>query len=374
MDALILSCSTGGGHNAAARAIKEEMTRRGHNAVMLDPYRFAGNDLDKKVANGYIKIAQKTPRLFGAIYGIGNGYRRLPIKSPVYAVNKLMFDKMKEFLENNHFDVILTTHLYPGEILTNMKEKGFPVPPTVFVATDYVCIPFTEELSCDWFVTPSEELNGDFVRRGIDEKKLFAAGIPVSAVFNEDISKPDAAKAIGLDPTKKHLLLSGGSIGGGMLEKSLAVLDRYLKENPEYDLTVICGNNESLKKRLSERYGNDKRIFIIASTNKISLYMKASEAYLSKPGGLSSTEAAVSQTPLIHISPIPGCENKNMKFFEEHGMSIAVGGDEEKLQKALEALKDENFIRKMKENQKKYINGEAASDICDLAEEQERKG
>ena len=55
-------------------------------------------------------------------------------------------------------------------------------------------------------------------------------------------------------------------------------------------------------------------------------------------------------------------------------MSIAVGGDEEKLQKALEALKDENFIRKMKENQKKYINGEAASDICDLAEEQERKG
>lgn len=335
MDALIMSCSTGGGHNAAARAIKEEMTRRGHNAVMLDPYRLAGNDLDKKVANGYIKIAQKTPRLFGAIYGIGNGYRRLPIKSPVYAVNKLMFDKMKEFLENNHFDVILTTHLYPGEILTNMKKKGFPVPPTVFVATDYVCIPFTEELSCDWFVTPSEELNGDFVRRGIDEKKLFAAGIPVSAVFNEDISKPDAAKAIGLDPTKKHLLLSGGSIGGGMLEKSLAVLDRYLKENPEYDLTVICGNNESLKKRLSERYGNDKRIFIIASTNKISLYMKASEAYLSKPGGLSSTEAAVSQTPLIHISPIPGCENKNMKFFEEHGMSIAVGGDEEKLQKRL---------------------------------------
>ena len=102
--------------------------------------------------------------------------------------------------------------------------------------------------------------------------------------------------------------------------------------------------------------------------------MKASEAYLSKPGGLSSTEAAVSQTPLIHISPIPGCENKNMKFFEEHGMSIAVGGDEEKLQKALEALNDEDFIRKMKENQKKYINGEAASDICDLAEEQERTG
>ena len=374
MDALIMSCSTGGGHNAAARAIKEEMTRRGHNAVLLDPYKLAGGNLDRKVANGYVKIAQRTPRLFGAIYGIGNGYRRLPIKSPVYAVNKLMFDKMKEFLENNHFDIILMTHLYPGEILTNMKKKGFPVPPTVFVATDYVCIPFTEELSCDWFVTPSEELNGDFVRRGIDEKRLFAAGIPVSGVFNSDVSKEDASKTVGLDSRKKHLLLSGGSIGGGMLSKSLSVLDEYLQENPDYDLTVICGNNERLREKLENRYKNNPRIIIIGSTDKISLYMRASEAYLSKPGGLSSTEAAVSQTPLIHISPIPGCENKNMRFFEEHGMSVAVGGDEEKLKKALETLKDEHFVRIMKENQKKYINGEAAADICDLAEEQERKG
>lgn len=373
MDALIMSCSTGGGHNAAARAIKEEMTRRGHNAVMLDPYRLAGKNLDKLVADGYIKIAQKTPHLFGAIYGLGNGYRRLPIKSPVYALNKLMFDKMKEFLENNKFDRILMTHLYPGEILTNMKKKGVRIPPTVFVATDYVCIPFTEELDCDWFVTPSKELNGDFVRRGIDESKLFAAGIPVSAVFAEKISKEDAAREVGLDPSKKHLLLSGGSIGGGMLEKSFSVLDGYLQENKDYDLTVICGNNEKLKSRLTENFANDGRINIIGSTDKISLFMKASEAYLSKPGGLSSTEAAVSQTPLIHISPIPGCENKNMKFFEEHGMCIAVGGDENKLKKALDTIKNKDFVDKMKENQKKYINGNAAADICTLAEKQERK-
>ena len=63
MDTLIMSCSTGGGHNAAARAVKEDMIRRGHRAVMLDPYRLAGKGLDKKVGDGYIKIAQKTPRL-----------------------------------------------------------------------------------------------------------------------------------------------------------------------------------------------------------------------------------------------------------------------------------------------------------------------
>ena len=30
MEALILSCGTGGGHNAAGYAVKEELERRGH--------------------------------------------------------------------------------------------------------------------------------------------------------------------------------------------------------------------------------------------------------------------------------------------------------------------------------------------------------
>ena len=39
MEALILSCGTGGGHNSAALAIKEEMEQRGHRVTMMNPYR-----------------------------------------------------------------------------------------------------------------------------------------------------------------------------------------------------------------------------------------------------------------------------------------------------------------------------------------------
>ena len=35
-------------------------------------------------------------------------------------------------------------------------------------------------------------------------------------------------------------------------------------------------------------------------------YMAACDVFITKPGGLSSTEAAVAGIPLIHISPIPG--------------------------------------------------------------------
>ena len=42
MDALILSCGTGGGHNAAGYAVREELERRGHKAglqVYIPPKR-----------------------------------------------------------------------------------------------------------------------------------------------------------------------------------------------------------------------------------------------------------------------------------------------------------------------------------------------
>ena len=87
---------------------------------------------------------------------------------------------------------------------------------------------------------------------------------------------------------------------------------------------------------------------------------------LSKPGGLSSTEAAVSGIPLIHISPIPGCENKNMEFFRQCGMCLAVGNRVEELPAALEKLQE--LAPQMRANQKKYINAAAAEDICKFAE------
>lgn len=369
MDALILSCSTGGGHNAAGYAIKEELERRNHNVTMFDPYELAGNDLDKKVGGCYIKIAQNMPHLFGLVYSIGNEYRKLPFRSPVYAVNKAMLGKMQEYLQNHSYDIVFMPHLYPGEILTYMKRKNIPVPKTIFIATDYVCIPFTEEIECDYYIIPAKQLADDFIGRGIDPKKLIAAGIPVKRAFSDKISRQQAVKILGLEESKRYLLLSGGSIGAGQIEDTVGTLCEYLAIHNNYKLIMICGTNKRLFEKMRYEYGKNPQIILLESTDKIALYMKACDAYISKPGGLSSTEAAVSNTPLIHISPIPGCENKNMSFFEEHGMSVAAGNRDDRLLQALEQLQDPSFLEKMKANQRKYINPYAAEEICDFAEQ-----
>lgn len=48
MDALILSCGTGGGHDSAAKAIMEEWVAQGNRATIMNPYLLISDGLARK--------------------------------------------------------------------------------------------------------------------------------------------------------------------------------------------------------------------------------------------------------------------------------------------------------------------------------------
>ena len=154
MNVLILSCGTGGGHNAAGAAVQKQLQKQGHQVVMINPYQLKSNRLAGVIDKVYIGLVQKNSTLFGFVYRLGELYRRLPFPSPVYYINRKMAYILQEYLLRHPADVIITPHLYPAEIITNMKKMGMEVPPSIFVATDYACIPFTEETDCDDVVIP----------------------------------------------------------------------------------------------------------------------------------------------------------------------------------------------------------------------------
>ena len=100
MRVLILSCGTGGGHNAAASAMKEALEARGHSADVLNPYTLKTNKLAKIIDVVYVRLVQISPTLFGCVYKIGAAYRRLPWRSPVYFVNAQMVPVMDKYLKD----------------------------------------------------------------------------------------------------------------------------------------------------------------------------------------------------------------------------------------------------------------------------------
>ena len=369
MEALILSCSTGGGHNTAAQAVFEALTERGHHAVRMDPYTPVSEELANKVGQTYIKLVQKSPKLFGAVYDLGNAYRKLPGRSPVYHINGKMAPYMQKYLAEHQTDVIVCTHLYPAEILTHMRLNGMETPPFVFIATDYTCIPFTEESDCDLYVTPSPLLSSDFTGRGIPAEKLRPLGIPVRLDFSDDtITKDRAREALNLPKDRRTLLLSGGSMGAGSIINAVRTLLPYLEQNADCDLNILCGSNEALFDSMEAEFTKNRQITPMRSTDKMALYLKASDVFISKPGGLSSTESAAAGVPLVHISPIPGCESRNAEFFAKEGIAVKVENTEAELLSAVEKLLEPGNAEEMRKRQRAVINQNAAMDICALLE------
>ena len=83
-----------------------------------------------------------------------------------------------------------------------MKHKGLCPPKTIFIATDYTCIPFTEETECDAYVIPAAELAESFTGRGLPAEKLYPLGIPVHKCFSQGESRSEARARLGLDPDR----------------------------------------------------------------------------------------------------------------------------------------------------------------------------
>lgn len=366
MDALILSCGTGGGHNAAARAIQEELQSRGHRASVLNPYDLKSETLAQKINDSYIEMVQKAPGLFGAVYDAGQLYRKLPCRSPVYYANRRMVPVMERYFSTHHYDVVITTHLYPAEILTNMKYHDIEIPKTVFIATDYVCIPFTEETDCDAYIIPAKDLAPDFVRRGLPEEKLYPLGIPTSRVFAEKRSKAEARMRLGLDLNQTTILITGGSMGGGKIRDTINALVEAVSRRPDIKLIIVCGNNKELYHELTSL--KPEHTLVIGYTEEMACLMQAADLFITKPGGLSSTEAAVCGVPILHTAAIPGCELYNAEYFSSHNMSVLCHNPEEVSAHALELLSDPEACAGMVQCQHTIFDGSAAARICTFAE------
>lgn len=287
-------------------------------------------------------------------------------KSPVYYVNAKMGKFLAPYLEEEQFDAILMPHLYPSETLTYMKRQGISLPPMIAVMTDYTCIPFWEETRCDAYIVAHEEMVKKCVKRGIPEEKLIPAGIPVSGKFTRQADKKKAREYLNLPCQDQIYLVIGGSMGAGDLEK---LTSQFLKTRKVGEFfIVICGNNKKMFQKMKKKYKDQKSILLVGQTRQMDVYMKASDIVYTKPGGLTSTEAAVSGIPIVHTAPIPGCESANKRFFVRHGMSIAPRSVEAQVERGRKLLHDPEKRELMKLAQKETLPVNSAQEIVKILE------
>lgn len=366
MKILILSCSTGGGHNAAGKAVKEQLEYEGHEAVMLDPFSLAGDRLAVRIGNAYIRTASKMPGFFGFLYRLAGRISSSRHKSPVYYANTLMVKRLKAYLDENRFDAVVMPHLFPAEMMTCMKRRHMEIPPTVVISTDYTCIPFFEETECDHYIVPHEDLIAENAEKGLPAEKMYPFGIPVGRSFSMKADRLRARAKLHLPPDKPVYLIMSGSMGFGKMHLFVFELTRKLTHDEQ--LIIICGNNKKTQRILKYTYYRNKNVHITGFTDHVSEYMDASDVIFTKPGGLTSTEALVKNIPIVYTAAIPGCETKNREFFVSRGLALASEHVHTQVSQGITLVENSDIRNAMINTQKRIARPRAAADIVKLLE------
>ena len=366
MKILILSCNTGEGHNSAGKAVMEAALLRGHEVEFMDLMLLGGKTVSHMVGGAYISIVRHIPAFFSLLYKVGGLISSSTRKSPVYYANSLLAGRLDRYIKEHSFDLILTPHLYAAEVLTCLKHRGLLSVPVIAIGTDYTCIPFWEETDCDCYIVPQKDLLGELIHKGLPKKQLFPLGIPVKQAFSTQKKRSLARKLCRLPSDAQVYLVMSGSMGFGKVNLLVAELIRKL-EADEY-VVVICGNNRRLRQILQTTFGKNPQVRILGFTDHVPAYMDASDVIFSKPGGLTSTEAAVRQIALVHTSPIPGCETKNLAFFTSHGMSVTARTVHGQVTLGRRLMKNEDARIEMQKQQNHCIPHDSAVEICRLAE------
>jgi len=360
---LILSCNTGQGHNSAANAVMERFVAAGNECVLKDSLAYVSKFYSKSISNSYNNIVLHTPRAFGAGYRFSKSIKSKHFKSYAYAANMMRSGRIYEDIVEGGFDAVVCTHVFAGQAVTHVKHKYGLEIPLYIVATDYSFAPFYNEIDAEMFFISMNEITSEFTTKGIHIDKIFATGIPVSNKFNLNIDKQSARKELGLELDKKICLIMSGSMGYGNIYD---LIDKILHENTDnLQVLVIAGKNKKLKKGIENEYCKDTRVSCIGYTDKVNVYMKACDVVVTKPGGLSSTEAMVSNIPLVLTKPIPGCETENFRLITKLGCALPGTKPKEASAAVKSILTDSAVSEKMITMQNRYIIKNSAELITD---------
>ncbi len=324
MRILIATVTAGGGHLAAAAALDEAWRTLRPNDVVerVDLVKFF-SPLHRKIhAEGYVKLVERAPELWGMIFTKTDNAavaRRLNRIQQLFPSRSR--GRFARFVKQFRPDVVLCTHYAPVEALGEMRQTQKGKPPLVAsIVTDFEAHALWMDAGVDLYCVAAEETKARLVARGATAASVVVTGIPIAAKFAAKLDARGVRKTLGMRDDLPVLLVLSGGFGMGPVGKILRELDKVERE---FQTLVVCGRNEELRRELAaEDRKHPTRVLGFASN--MHELMAVADLILTKPGGLTSSEALALGKPLFILDPIPGQEAANSDFLLERGAAAKV--------------------------------------------------
>jgi processive 1,2-diacylglycerol beta-glucosyltransferase len=334
---LFLSASVGVGHTAAAAAVASALAEidPGIETQTVDSYKYAASVFSKVVANGYIGMVKNVPQLYRFIYD--RAERSSDIPAFRRWVSQYTAANLRALVSEQKPDLVVCTHAFPCGVMAEYKRQFDPALPVVGIVTDFAVHPFWIYNNIDAYAVATSEMRQALVARGVKRDRIVVSGIPVDPRFGRPrLPVAELRAELGLPPDRRIVLMMGGGLGIGPLDRmirSLAQVDVPLAG------AIIVGRNGRLEKRVlavAEQTEYPLRVF--GFVDNVYDYMHASDVLLTKPGGLTSSEALAAELPMVLVKPLPGQEERNTRYLVSRRAAVRAKGERQMAQLVREIL------------------------------------
>ena len=325
---LILTSSTGGGHDMRAHALEA----------------WAGLQTDWQVSIN--QALESTHKLYAFGVGLYNGIQRtLPVAHHVYFqfleranlhrnADRIMGRRgFQERVEDFGPDLVVSTH-------DQLNHGFFDLVREQLGSSRVGCVTYCGELwggygfsrhwvnpEADGFIAAVEPCRDAAIQLGMPPARSQVGGFLLRPEFYQ---QPDAEEArqqflgeeLGLDPAAFTILLATGAVGAN---NHLALLRAMESRGRSIQVVVLCGKRESKLREVTSWGAKAKHVRLKALPRRDDMprIIRSVDLLVARPGTGTTSEAMLCGTPLIFncIGGVMPQEYITVKFARHHGFA-----------------------------------------------------
>ena len=367
---LIFYASYGGGHLSAAKSVQKYIAENYDNVEVeiIDCMKYINKQIEKITTGAYRQMAKSAPKLWGKVY---SDSKKGIISKISTDSNKIMSRKLYHLIQEKNPDLIISTHPFSSQMCSYLKKKSFISCKLATIMTDFAVHKqwLVGHEYTDAFFVSNDNMKQDMIKYGISQKKIYVTGIPMSSRFFENFDSKKIYEMFDLSLDKKVILFfAGGEFGLGK-EKTVLILKALIEKALDYQIVAVSGKNEKIKEMFEnvvKEYHSEDRVRVLGFTDKVPELMHISCAVVTKPGGLTTTESLASELPMLIINPIPGQEEENAQFLENHGVGVWIKSTDNPYEIVFKFFESDKNLEAMKYSAKLLSKKNSTKNICEI--------
>ena len=209
------------------------------------------------------------------------------------------------------------------------------------------------------------------MERFFPKDRIILTGNPVrQELQNDTISREEAIRFFNLDPSKKTILVIGGSLGARTINNSIAAGIEKIPQNIQLIWQSGKGYDTQAQKALEEK--KPENIKQMPFISRMDMAYKAADLVISRAGASSISELCLLGKPVILI-PSPNVaedhQTKNAQALSTKNAALMIRDCDAQnllIDTALKTVQDETSLKNMSDNISKMAQRDSATRIADI--------